>query len=293
MAAGQTLGALMRKCALGGAIVVSVIAVAGCSGTSDQSGASSSAAAPLVPTPSQAASSAAAGTAEWSYTGANGPENWGVIAPACAATPQSTESPIDIEIDSLAASPVTPFTMSYTPAEFEVENIGYTVEAIPLDTTQNSITLGDTAYYLQQFHFHAQSEHQLNGRHAPLEMHLVHRSDSGELAVLGVLLDSGAPNEPLTDLFDSIPGQENEDEPTALTDAIDLTKVFPADGELAQYQGSLTTPPCTEGVRWNVFLTPVNIADEQLAAYSTVFSNNSRPVQPLNGRAVVKAHSGQ
>lgn len=226
--------------------------------------------------------------AEWSYSGDGGPDHWGDIAPGCATTTDSAESPIDIEKSSLAAGPVADVVIHYTPAAFEVENTGHTIEAVPLDNKHNSITIDGVPHYLQQFHFHAQGEHQIDGVNAPLELHLVHRSEAGDLAVLGVLLGSGSANEPLAELFTSIPAQVNEDAPVELRHEIDVAALIPTDRALAQYQGSLTTPPCTEGVRWNVFLTPQTVSAQQLAAYTAVYANNSRPVQPLNGRTVAQ-----
>jgi carbonic anhydrase len=108
-----------------------------------------------------------------------------------------------------------------------------------------------------------------------------------------VLLDSGATNEPLAELFTSIPAQENEDAPVQLPRAIDLDQLIPSGSALARYQGSLTTPPCTEGVRWNVFLTPATLSADQIAAFCGVFAHNSGPVQPLNGRTVVQTAAGR
>ncbi len=236
--------------------------------------------------------SGSAAAPEWSYTGANGPEHWGDIAAGCATTPESTESPIDIDKGSLSSGSGAPVTLNYTPAEFELENNGHTIEAIPVDPQQNSITIDGTTYYLAQFHFHTRSEHRIDGVNAPMELHLVHRSDDGQVAVIGVLLDSGAASEPLAELFGTIPPEENESAPVELHQAIDVAALLPSDPTLAQYDGSLTTPPCTAGVRWNVFLTPVTLSADQIAAYTAVYDNNSRPVQPLNGRTVAEATAG-
>ncbi|HEY5880502.1 MAG TPA: carbonic anhydrase family protein [Nakamurella sp.] len=224
--------------------------------------------------------------------GNTGPDHWGDIAPGCATTADSAQSPIDIDKAALAAGPANTVTVRYTPAAFEVENNGHTVQAVPDDTKENSITIAGSAYYLQQFHFHAESEHQIDGANAPMELHLVHQDDAGRLAVLGVLLESGAASEPLAELFTSIPAQENEDAPVELHHEIDPGRLTPTDPTLARYQGSLTTPPCTEGVEWNVFLTPMTLSSEQIAAYTAVFAGNSRPVQPLNDRTVVEAVAG-
>ena len=154
----------MRKSTTGWLIAAAALFATGCSGTTGQSGQTSTAAT-SVSSPSASASTSAAGApGDWSYTGDSGPANWGAVAPGCAQTPQSTESPIDIETATLANDPAAAVTVHYPPVAFEVENNGHTIEAVPHDTKQNSIAIDGTPYYLQQFHFHAVSEHRINGQ---------------------------------------------------------------------------------------------------------------------------------
>lgn len=264
------------------------LSLAACSGTST----GSSATAPPTTAsaaPGQSAATTPAGSAEWSYSGDTGPEDWGNIAPACKTTKTSEQSPIDVRTATLTKKGAVPVVIHYSATDFELENNGHTIEAVPQDTKHDFITLGKTRYYLQQFHFHATSEHQINGKNTPMEMHLVHKSDSGATVVVGVLLKSGAANTPLAELFDSIPAEENSDDPVDLHHTIDLSKVIPADTELAQYEGSLTTPPCSEGVRWSLFLAPVTLSPAQIAAYTAVYPHNNRPIQPLSGRSVAES----
>lgn len=289
----------MRKSAVGIVLVAVSFTAAACAGSDQGSSGTTSASASASASVSEsgsgfgsASASAAPAPLVWSYDGVTGPEHWGDIAPGCATTPESTESPIDIEKGSLVADSGTDVRLNYTPATFEVENNGHTIEAVPTSLKQNSIIIDGTTYYLQQFHFHTQSEHQINGANSPMEMHLVHKSDAAQIAVIGVLLDSGTASEPLAELFTSIPPAENSSTPVELHHEIDMRKLVPGDPTLAQYDGSLTTPPCTEGVRWNVFLAPLTLSAEQIAAYTAVYDDTSRPVQPLNGRTVAQGSAG-
>lgn len=285
----------MRKSAVGILLVVVSFTAAACAGSDQGSSGTTTASTSASESGSGFGSTSASAVPAplvWSYDGVTGPANWGDIAPGCATTPESTESPIDIEKGSLVADSGATVTLNYSPAEFEVENNGHTIEAVPTDLKQNSITIDGTTYYLQQFHFHTLSEHRINGANSLMEMHLVHRNDAGQLAVIGVMLDSGTASQPLAELFTSIPPQENKSAPVELHQEIDVGKLVPDDPTLAQYDGSLTTPPCTEGVRWNVFLAPMTLSAEQIAAYTAVYDDTSRPVQPLNGRTVSQGSAG-
>lgn len=226
----------------------------------------------------------------WSYDGADGPEHWDDVATACADNSDAHESPIDIVTAQLNHDAgVAPVQLDYQPTPFELENNGHTVEAVPEDLTADSIVLDGKTYYLQQFHFHASSEHTIDGVRAAAELHLVHKAPSGEVAVLGVLIAKGDGSTALDQLFDSIPTTKTlEGAETVLSTPIDPSALLPASDLSARYAGSLTTPPCTEGVSWNVFLSPITVSDAQLAAYTSVYPENHRPTQPLHGRTVTE-----
>lgn len=233
---------------------------------------------------SSGASSTKPTSTTWSYGGADGPAHWGAVAKACMDTAESQESPIDIVTASLGINAAaTPVETHYASTTFHLENHGHTIEAVPDVAGANTIELDGTTYTLQQFHFHADSEHTVDGVHSDAELHLVHKATDGGVAVLAVFLQPGAASEALAQLFASVPAQGHE---IALSTPIDLTNIIPAGSVSAQYDGSLTTPPCTEGVRWNVFLNPVTISAEQLADFTAVYEDNHRPVQPLHGREV-------
>ncbi len=272
----STARAALRARSVGRVVVVGILAgLSGCA--TGESG---------VPTPSASPTT----TATWSYGGANGPEHWGEIAAACTPSPTSRQSPVDIvTADLTPTADVAAATVHYTRASFTVENNGHAIEAVAEDAKANSVELGGKTYYLQQFHLHASSEHTIDGAHASAELHLVHASDSGELAVLGALVQTGEASTALAELFDSIPVSESEHgEGEELSAPIDPAALLPASDLSARYAGSLTTPGCSEGVSWNVYLTPITVSDAQLAALTSVYADNHRPVQPLNGREVAR-----
>jgi carbonic anhydrase len=249
------------------------VALAGCAGPTAASTAASTS------TPVPAASS-------WSYDGADGPAHWDAVAKACRNTSASHESPIDIVTASLkAGSAAHAVQVDYRPTAFTVENTGHTVEAVPADLTADSVVLDGTRYFLQQFHFHATSEHTIDGEHAAAELHLVHKSEKGDVVVVAVLLKPGAENAALNELLGSIPKTKKEAE---LSSPIDPAALLPIGSASAQYEGSLTTPPCTEGVRWNVYLSDATLSPAQLAELTAAYPDNHRPVQPLHGRVVTK-----
>ena len=146
--------------------------------------------------------------------------------------------------------------------------------------------MGDVSYQLVQYHFHNPSEHTLAGRRFPMEMHLVHRSSSGQLAVVGVLIEEGWRNLAIEPVWANLPrakGVETHYEHVK----VDVDALLPAVRTSYRYDGSLTTPPCTEGVKWIVLTMPIELSAEQINTFTRVMHDNARPVQPLNGRAVI------
>ena len=239
---------------------------------------------------STAAVSTAPDEVAWTYSGDAGPENWGSIAPGCDPGSTGSQSPIDIESAGLA--PEAPasagaVTINYLPTVFEVENTGRTIEAVPEDVHTNSITIDGKSFYLLQFHLHNPSEHTVDNASFGMELHLVNKSDDGALAVLGVLMNTGEENSPLTELFSKMPTTKTDaNSMVPLDEKIDPSELIPDGSKVARYSGSLTTPPCTEPVIWSVFLTPSSVSSEQLTTLGTIFPGNHRPTQPLNGRVV-------
>ena len=213
----------------------------------------------------------------------------------------SEQTPIDIRDEEVTYDPTLPaLGFSYgTKATLNVVNNGSpgefaTVRAELPPAGADSLTVGATTYRLLQFHWHTPSEHELNGRKFPMEMHLVHKAvggpDDGRLSVVGVFVKAGKENKELKKLFADLPASEGE---TRSVVKFNQTRLLPESLESYRYDGSLTTPdPATgvfaEGVRWVVLAEPVEMSQEQIDAFKALFpEGNSREVQPLNGRAVL------
>lgn len=226
---------------------------------------------------------ATADPVHWSYAGEHAPERWGTLSPAFAACETGTmQSPVDLANAQRAELPDLRFDYASTP--LTVEHTGHTVQ---VDYTAGGVlTVGGAPYTLVQFHFHTPAEHRVQGRELPAELHLVHRNAAGELAVVGVLIERGAHNAAFAPLLDHLParaGQERQ-APGMRIDAEDL---LPADRALHyRYPGSLTTPPCTEGVTWLVLAQPVQLSAQQIDALQSTMGTTNRPVQPLGTRAL-------
>ena len=147
------------------------------------------------------------------------------------------------------------------------------------------ITLRGTRYDLQQFHWHTPSEHEVNGRRNPMEMHLVHAAADGSLLVIGAFIEQGRTNRTLETIFDDLPEHEGDTRDVA---GVRIDRLLPHDRSSYRYMGSLTTPPFTEGVRWIVLAHPITLSRHQIDAFRELFEEgNSREVQPLNGRKVL------
>ena len=211
----------------------------------------------------------------WSYAGEAGPERWGELGAAFATCGSGEQqSPIDIPA-SIVPGHLSALTFDYAPGPATIVNNGHTMQ-VGLTEGANVLEIDGEAYSLIQFHFHAHSEHAIGGAHAPLEMHLVHRSAQGELAVVGVFFEAGAAHGPLTPVFDGLIAAS--DEPVALVSDLDPGELLPASRDGWTYSGSLTTPPCTEGVRWHLLSSHVQISDAQLGYFTAVHEISHRPV---------------
>jgi carbonic anhydrase len=254
--------------------------------------------APTVPTtyalPAALASSVAAvavpaslpaGTksaSHWSYSGDEGPDHWGALSSdyALCATGKS-QTPIDISVTK-AANGLASLLFNYPALTPTWGNNGHTLQ---MDYPAGGrLTVGDRDYDLAQFHFHAPSEHTVNGVAFPMEMHIVHKDAAGNLAVIGVLIKAGAANPAYQAIWTRVPATAGD--AFSLGTTLDPASLLPASRDYYTYSGSLTTPPCTEGVRWLLMTNPVELSAEQIAAFTRVYGANSRPVQALNGRDV-------
>jgi carbonic anhydrase len=198
--------------------------------------------------------------AHWTYEGAHGPDRWAALAPENAKCSQGkTQSPVNIMDREVIASELESVQFHYQPSPFRFEHNGHTLQVTP--SGENYVIIRGTRYDLLQFHFHAPSEERINFRNFSMVAHFVHKSAEGRLAVIGVLLDAGGINPAMDQLL-------------------------PKERAYFQFMGSLTTPPCSEGVLWTLFQEPVKIRPEQASVFLKVVGMNARPVQPLNQRIV-------
>jgi carbonic anhydrase len=227
------------------------------------------------------------GEVHWSYEGETGPQNWGKLKPefnVCAIGKR--QSPINIEESATLQGPAEPLQFNYTPSSGTVVNNGHTIQ---VDLSgDNSLTVRGSTYRLLQFHFHTPSEEQVNYRNSAMVAHLVHKNSEGQLAVVAVLLDPGVANELISKVWTYMPLDTNDRVRIPLG-IIDMNELLPKDQRYFQFIGSLTTPPCTEGVLWIVMKQPTQLAREQIRLFQQLFPNNARPVQPVNGRPVRQA----
>jgi carbonic anhydrase len=226
-----------------------------------------------------AVTSAAAQT-EFKYFGPNGPAFWGQLDPAWAACGRGHEqSPVDFGKRTLLTTlHRRPVPVDYERSTGQIFNNGHTIE---VETEgHNVLTLGGVDYELQQFHFHGPSEHTFEGQGTDMELHLVHKSAAGVNAVVGVKVVRGPSSGALRQIFAQLP--DDLDVPHPLAAPFNPRHFLPADREYYRYEGSLTTPPCSEGVHWLVLKDPITVSSEDLAQFHERIHFNARPVQRLS-----------
>ncbi|MCG3142975.1 MAG: hypothetical protein HONDAALG_00280 [Gammaproteobacteria bacterium] len=222
----------------------------------------------------------------WAYEGEAGPEHWAELSPQfekCGTGARQT--PIDLASGEVVPMGLEDVEFQYGTAEATVLNNGHTIQVNVSEG--NGIVLDGASYGMVQFHFHTPSEHTIDGASYPLELHLVHKDKDGNLAVVGVLLEKGEKNPVLSQVWGkSLPKTEGRE--LALKTPIDLNGLLPSDRAAYRYLGSLTTPPCSEGVKWIVMKSSVTMTTRQIAAFKKIFPMNARPLQPINARSIVE-----
>ena len=228
-------------------------------------------------------SAAAADEANWSYSGDTGPSHWARLSPSYAACAGANQSPIDLAEFVDAALP--PIDIGYIPSGVAIANNGHTVRIE--NANGSEIGIDGRVYSLLQFHFHAPSENRIHGTEFPIEAHFVHLGPDGDLAVIAVMFLAGEHNAALAQVWKHLPRRAGEkhvfDPPVA------PAALLPKARDYYRFNGSLTTPPCTEGVIWLVMKAPVSASAEQIAALAeTLRGPNNRPVQPRNARVVLR-----
>ncbi len=226
----------------------------------------------------------ASGGAHWGYSGPEGPEHWGELSEkytACSAG--KNQSPINLT--GFIESELEPIDIDYQAAGTEILNNGHTVQVNYAPGSK--ITVDDHEFELKQFHFHTPSENHINSESYPMEAHLVHADKDGNLAVIAVMFEKGEANESLAQAWAQMP--EKAGDKHSLASKVWVEGILPVNRDYYRFNGSLTTPPCTEGVRWLVMKKPVAASEAQIEQFSHVMHHpNNRPMQEVNARPVLQ-----
>jgi len=231
------------------------------------------------------AASAARPEPAWSYVGDNGPDRWGQMLPEwrqCAAG--TRQSPIDIR-DTIRVDQEA-IRFDYRPSRFAVLDTGHTIQVNV--APGNVMEIMGRRYELQQFHFHRPSEERINGRQYDMVAHLVHKDADGRLAVIAVLLERGQDQPLIQTVWNYLPLERHESYEAPV--AIDLSQLLPKDKAYFTFMGSLTTPPCSEGVLWMVLRQPVQLSAQQVSIFSRLYPMNARPLQAGAGRLIKESN---
>jgi len=217
----------------------------------------------------------------WAYSGDTGPESWGMLKPEfqqCMLGKR--QSPIDIR-EGIPVQ-LDPIQFDYRASAFKVIDNGHTIQANV--EPGNSITVLGRRYELLQFHFHRPSEERINGKQFDMVAHLVHKDVEGKLAVIAVLIDQGNQHPMMQLVWNALPLEKGMEQASSVP--IDLNLVLPERKQYFTYMGSLTTPPCSEGVLWMVMKQPAQMSREQIAIFAKMYPMNARPIQSAQGRMI-------
>ncbi len=222
----------------------------------------------------------------WSYGGDTGPAHWAALDRDYGTCGMGkAQSPIDIRKANVRPENLPPLSFHYRASALKETNNGHTVQ-VDVPAGSEMVVAGHH-YVLKQFHFHSPSEEMIGGKRFAMVAHLVHRDRQGHIAVVAILFRSGQPNVLLARLWHDLPQGAGQTREAGLT--LNAAELLPDARGYYTYTGSLTTPPCSEGVRWFVLKSSATLSREQLAAFAKLYSRNARTVQPLNGRVVLSS----
>ncbi|MGH7250295.1 MAG: carbonic anhydrase [Nitrospiraceae bacterium] len=219
----------------------------------------------------------------WTYLGVDGPTHWGMLSPGyMACETGSHQSPIEIRMAHHGVTPQA-LVFDYQPAPVQLVNTGHTIQ---VNVRAGSVLrLNGQSYALRQFHFHAPSEHHIEGVVYAMELHLVHQNARGHVAVVAVLMQSGSEQSVVAQFWDRLPRQAGG----VITDVrLNAKVLLPTSSHHYAYEGSLTTPPCTEGVRWIVLKEPIQVSPGQVEQFRNIIGDDARPTQPVKARTIAE-----
>ncbi|WP_392565175.1 carbonic anhydrase family protein [Utexia brackfieldae] len=230
------------------------------------------------------ASSLAYADPHWTYEGKTSPEHWGELDKKWETCHTgSNQSPINI--DHTIKGKLDNLAIDFHVTNETIVNNGHTIQVTTSDG--DDVTIDNVKYSLKQFHFHSPSENHINGQAFPVEIHFVHANDDNQLAVVAVMVKEGKANPVIDEILKDIPAQIDKEE--KIEQPFNFSKLFPTDKHYYRYSGSLTTPPCTEGVTWFVMKEPVEMSKQQITQFQEALKHsNNRPLQALNGRLIVE-----
>ena len=229
------------------------------------------------------------GGANWGYEGAEGPSNWGNLSTGYATCKTGlSQSPIDIS--HTVKVNLGSHEFDYRDSPLKIINNGHTIQVNV--GPDSHMRINGKTYQILQFHFHSPSENIKDGHPFAMEAHLVHKNDAGELAVVGVFMKEGASNPFIETLWHNLPDSINHEKvvPGVMVNPAEL---LPANGSYYHFSGSLTTPPCSEGVQWYVMKSPIEVSADQIRTFVSMVSHNARPIQPIGDRTVIEVTSGR
>ena len=224
---------------------------------------------------------------KWTYEGATGAEHWSELDPDWAACNAGKEqSPIDIRSAKKVELPSIRFEYKSGPLKYLINN-GYTIRVNYHDApgSGNFMIVGDKRYQLTQFHFHRPSEEYIHGKPYDMVAHFMHQSSDGRVVGVAVLLKVGSSNATIQQLWEHMPMTKGDEQEIAGVE-VNPAGLLPHDTAYYTYMGSVTAPPCTEGVTWFVLKAPIEVSMKEINAFAKLYPHDVRPIQPLNGRVV-------
>lgn len=220
----------------------------------------------------------------WSYTGDKSPKYWGHLDKGYSECINGKkQSPVNIDIPHIKVIEHPAVKFHYKSTTFKINNNGHNIESSPT-TPGNFIMLNGKHFELEQFHFHTPSEHTLNNQHFGMELHLVHKGTYGTV-IVGIMIKKGIQNNAAVELWSHLEsirsGELNESK-------VNLDQLLPQQTVMLRYSGSLTTPPCTEGITWVILSRPIEMSMLQINTFRSLFRDNHRPIQPMNQRKIIE-----
>jgi carbonic anhydrase len=219
----------------------------------------------------------------WDYEGQAAPEHWAELSPEFIACAEGHfQSPIDLETYQAIKYQGGILEFHYHASPIDVVNNGHTIMVNVEE--RNHLLVNEVSYELKQVHFHAPAEHQIDGIVFPMEMHMVHVNEEENYAVVGIFIKEGLENVHLKELWECMPAHFNEHQHAQ--ESCDLRALIPQDQAVIHYTGSLTTPPCSEGVEWYVMETPIEMSKDQINAFKNLYDHNNRPIQNRSARVL-------